>query len=170
MQASSGMIKAVCMVNVENYNTVGNGETIGSALRDYRGKLTRNMHDAILSEDIEKDLALHVIQRIRQDAESGMFYLLFEGQDKITTVDGVSFQEVFLSERQDSVVVGVMPSESETESAVYFDNINLDIQVSDKQEELEFNLKNPVIYDNGNETALPTGNKKDSRKKGILPN
>jgi len=63
-----------------------------------------------------------------------------------------------------------MPSESETESAVYFDNINLDIQVSDKQEELEFNLKNPVIYDNGNETALPTGNKKDSRKKGILPN
>lgn len=170
MQASSGMIKAVCMVNVENYNTVGNGETVGAALRNYRGKLTRNLHDAILSEDTEKNLSLNIIQRIRQDVESGMFYILLEGHDKITTVDGVSFQEVFLTQQKDTVVVGVMTSEAATESAVYFDNINIDIQVSDRQKELEFNLKNPVIYDNSDETALPTGKQKDSRKKGRLPN
>ncbi|MDG1949226.1 MAG: hypothetical protein P8J32_00175 [bacterium] len=170
MKASSGMIKAVCMVNVEDYNTVGNGETIGEALRSYRGKLTKNIHDAILSEDTEQDLALRIVARYHQDAESGMFYALLDSLDKMTLIDGTSFQDAYLTQIGDSVIVAVLPSETATESAIYFDNINLDITVSEKQKELENNLKNPVLYDNGEETALPTGSEKDSRKKGKIPN
>ena len=170
MQASSGMIKAVCMVNVEDFNTVGNGETIGAALRSYRGKLIENIHDAVLSEDTKQDLALRIVARYHQDSENGMFYALLDSLDKMTLIDGTSFKDAYLTQVGDSVVVGVLPSETETESAIYFDNINLDIQVSDKQKELEHKLKNPVFYDKGEETALPTGSEKDSRKKGKIPN
>lgn len=146
MMASSGMIKSICMVSVKNFNTVGTGKTIDEALRDYRGVMFKNINDIVLTKDAKKDLKLKIVERIKQDAESGLFYLLLDSSSKMTQVDGASFEEVFLTQEGDSVVIGLLPSASKSSPVVYFDNINLDINVSEEQKKLEESLKKPVNW------------------------
>lgn len=169
MQASSGMIKAVCMVNIENYNTVGTGETIGQALHDYRAKMSRNLNDVVLTDNSENNVGIYIVTRINQDAKSGMFYTLLDSLEKMSIVDGNVFREIYLTQVGDSVIVGTLPSENESETVVYFDNINLDIMISEEQQKLEYDLKHPVNYQSEKESAISIKSEKDSRKKTVVP-
>jgi len=128
LKDAEGLVKAVAMVSVSNYEIVGVGETIKDALRDYKSALNGAGNSLVTGKkQSEKDLTA-TIARIAVDLKQGNAYYYFTVdsiKDKMFVMTSDVSEEITLTQPGDKVHIGYDENGSGTIDVNMFDNIGL---------------------------------------------
>lgn len=136
LKDKEGLVKAVAMVSVSNYEVVGVGENIKDALRDYKSALhclgnsiaTGNKQD-------EKKLSAMII-RIAMNLKQGNSYYYFtvdSVKDKIFVVTSDISEEVPLTEKGDVICIAYDENGNNIIDVRTFDNLKINSSKSVSQ-------------------------------------
>lgn len=122
-----GLIKQYAFVSVVNFSTVGTGESMSAALRDYETKLKDDGVSAKLGKATgEEKEAMGTISRIASEYVSNVTIyklILTEQPDKIFVLESAISNELALTQPGDRVTVTFNDSESGIEHGNSFDNL-----------------------------------------------
>ena len=122
-----GLIKQYAFVSVTNYSTVGTGESVSEALRDYESKLVTDGVTTIgnsLSGEVES--VEGVVLRIANEYSDGRTiykFLLQSPQDILFTAQSSVSQELALTQEGDRVSVSYTLTTSGIANVDAFDNL-----------------------------------------------
>ncbi len=129
LKDNAGLIKNYAFVSVEDYATVGVGDTVSEARDDYLDTMKEMGIGNDFTED-ESKVAVSkggIIERISWNVVDGttMYYLIFEGNDeKIYAIDSEVSPEIALTQIGDSISIKYYENEIINE-VLEFDNQNI---------------------------------------------
>ena len=128
-----GLIKQYAFVSVTNYSTVGTGESVSDALRDYESKLVSDGVTTISNLSGETKAVEGVILRIASEYSDGRTiykFLLESPQDILVTAQASVSPELALTQPGDRVSVSYLLSSNGIADADSFDNLEFTQQAS----------------------------------------
>lgn len=128
-----GLIKQYAFVSVTNYSTVGTGESVSDALRDYESKLVSDGVTTISNLSGETETVEGVILRIASEYSDGRTiykFLLESPQDILFTAQAPVSPELALTQPGDRVSVSYLLSANGIADADSFDNLEFTQQAS----------------------------------------
>ena len=128
-----GLIKQYAFVSVTNYSTVGTGESVSDALRDYESKLVSDGVTTISNLSGETKAVEGVILRIASEYSDGRpiyKFLLESPQDILFTAQASVSPELALTQPGDRVSVSYLLSSNGIADADSFDNLEFTQQAS----------------------------------------
>ena len=128
-----GLIKQYAFVSVTNYSTVGTGESVSDALRDYESKLVSDGVTTISNLSGETEMVEGVILRIASEYSDGRTiykFLLESPQDILFTAQASVSPELALTQPGDRVSVSYLLSANGIADADSFDNLEFTQQAS----------------------------------------
>lgn len=128
-----GLIKQYAFVSVTNYSTVGTGESVSDALRDYESKLVSDGVTTISNLSGETETVEGVILRIASEYSDGRTiykFLLESPQDILFTAQASVSPELALTQPGDRVSVSYLLSANGIADADSFDNLEFAQQAS----------------------------------------
>ena len=128
-----GLIKQYAFVSVTNYSTVGTGESVSDALRDYESKLVSDGVTTISNLSGETETLEGVILRIASEYSDGRTiykFLLESPQDILFTAQASVSPELALTQPGDRVSVSYLLSSNGIADADSFDNLEFTQQAS----------------------------------------
>ena len=128
-----GLIKQYAFVSVTNYSTVGTGESVSDALRDYESKLVSDGVTTISNLSGETKAVEGVILRIASEYSDGRTiykFLLESPQDILFTAQAPVSPELALTQPGDRVSVSYLLSSNGIADADSFDNLEFTQQAS----------------------------------------
>ena len=128
-----GLIKQYAFVSVTNYSTVGTGESVSDALRDYESKLVSDGVTTISNLSGETETLEGVILRIASEYSDGHTiykFLLESPQDILFTAQASVSPELALTQPGDRVSVSYLLSSNGIADADSFDNLEFAQQAS----------------------------------------
>ena len=128
-----GLIKQYAFVSVTNYSTVGTGESVSDALRDYESKLVSDGVTTISNLSGETKAVEGVILRIASEYSDGRTiykFLLESPQDILFTAQASVSPELALTQPGDRVSVSYLLSANGIADADSFDNLEFTQQAS----------------------------------------
>lgn len=121
-----GLIKQYAFVSVENFSTVGTGESMNAALRDYEAKLKDDGVSNIGSAMGEKKEVTGTVLRVANEyANNTTLYkfILTEESNKIYVLEATVSNELALTQPGDRVTISYNDSQSGVENGTGFDNL-----------------------------------------------
>ncbi len=121
-----GLIKQYAFVSVTNYSTVGTGESVSAALRDYGNKLRSDGVTTIGNLGEENEEITGTIERISGEYSGGNTvykFLLSENQEILFIAESTTGLELALTQPGDRVRVTYALSSDGTANVVSFDNL-----------------------------------------------
>ena len=124
LKDNSGLIKQYAFVSVADVTSVGVGDTINSALRDYNNILSES--NSFVPEGGDEETKTGTILRIAdENLDTGLFYkfMIAEQPDKIYIVSAELSQELALTEVGDEVSITHYTTESGIIVLTEFDNL-----------------------------------------------
>jgi hypothetical protein len=181
LKDNEGLVKAVAMVSVANYEIVGVGENIKDALRDYKSALNGSGNSLVTgNKQSEKEFDA-VISRISMDLKQGNSYYYFtidSIKEQIFVVTSDVSEEITLTQKGDKVHIGydennggvidinvfdnlvlkLMKSESQIKSDKYFKEVNDSLKQSQNTHDVNSKWDNMSVEDK--KKALESVNKK----------
>ena len=127
LKDNAGLIKQYAFVSVSNYTNVGTGETIDSALRNFRQVLGNAGVNITTGQTISKEEGT-VLRIASETIDNTVTYklILEEKQDYIFTVSYDLSNELALTQPGDKVALEYMDDPSGICSASSFDNLEFD--------------------------------------------
>ena len=128
-----GLIKQYAFVSVTNYSTVGTGESVSDALRDYESKLVSDGVTTISNLSGETKAVEGVILRIASEYSDGRTiykFLLESPQDILFTAQASVSPELALTHPCDRVSASYLLSSNGIADADSFDNLEFTQQAS----------------------------------------
>ena len=128
-----GLIKRYAFVSVTNYSTVGTGESVSDALRDYESKLVSDGVTTISNLSGETKAVEGVILRIASEYSDGRTiykFLLESPQDILFTAQASVSPELALTQPGDRVSLSYLLSSNGIADADSFDNLEFAQQAS----------------------------------------
>lgn len=140
LKDKEGLIKAVALVSVTNYEVVGVGEDIKSAIRDYKSALNSNGNAISASKKGESFSMKGKLLRISSDVKSGdtYYYMLIKGdENKIFVSTSSVSEELPLTIVGDSVLMEFDDAGNSFIDITRFDNLGLNPQKTKGQENIE---------------------------------
>ncbi|MFI3251151.1 MAG: hypothetical protein R3Y07_09375 [Eubacteriales bacterium] len=129
LKDNGGLIKQYAFVSVTDVTTVGAGESINAALRDYNNKIGASSSFNAGGDSV--DTLSGTVLRISGESSSGgvTYKFILEEHDTIMfSIDAESSPELALTEKGDRVTVSFYETESTVITAQAFDNLALNIQ------------------------------------------
>ncbi len=127
LKDNGGLIKQYAFVSVSDVTSVGIGDTINSALRDYDSVLGST--SSFIPEGGEVETIKGNVVRIGSESlDTGVVYsvILDRKDDKIFTIVGETSAELVLTEVGDEVEITFYDSQSGVIKATEFDNLEFD--------------------------------------------
>lgn len=128
LKDNAGLVKAVAMVSVENYDIVGVGTTKQEALRDYRSKLASRGNAAVSDPLKKREKLSSKVTRFGFDVRNGSTYFHFQLEDRpkhvFVATSGVSVT-LPITEKGDKVTIGYSDTGSGTVDIESFTNDSL---------------------------------------------
>lgn len=123
---SNGIPRAYGMVNIEDYQVLAVGETLGDAYQKYQNNLAKK-HGVSITENESLSSLKSVVERIASEIRSGntLFYLKVKGSDSIFTLNSDLNEEIVITKAGDQVEITYPKCESKIINLVKFDNLNL---------------------------------------------
>lgn len=120
----AGLIKQYAFVSVANYTNVGTGETIDSALRNFR-QVMGNSNDGIKTGQDSSEITGIILRIAAEDAEGGLTYkmILKEKPDMIFTVSYEYSEELALTQAGDQVTIRYLDNGNGIGMGTGFDNL-----------------------------------------------
>ena len=144
LKDNEGLVKAVAMVSVANYETVGVGETIKDALRSYKSALNGTGNTLVTGKlETEKELTA-IITRISMDLKQGNSYYYFTVdslKDKMFVASSDVSEKIILSKVGDKIKVGFDENGAGVIDVREFDNLNLILTRSIEQVKADSDFK-----------------------------
>jgi len=140
LKDKEGLIKSVALVSVTNYEVVGVGEDIKSAIRDYKSALNSNGNAISASKKGEVFSKKGKLLRISSDVKSGdtYYYMLVKGEEnKIFVSTSSVSEELPLTLVGDSVLMEFDDAGNSFIDITRFDNLGLNPQKTKGQENIE---------------------------------
>ena len=133
LKDAAGLVKLVAFVSVENYQIVGIGEDVRSALRQYRRSVSSRGNNIVPDGAVESWEITGTVLRLALDT-NGNYYLLVEGHENKAFVGGASISvELPLTREGDAVTVKFDDGGNEVVDMTDFDNLELQFQKTDEQ-------------------------------------
>jgi len=122
MKDKEGLLKAVAFISVENYNLVGVGPDIESALHTYQQILSSKGNQFIPSQDTKALKVTGKVSRVSQLVKGGdsYFYFMLEGDNRIFVGSSTISPKVPLARVGDIIVVTANDTKENTLSISEF--------------------------------------------------
>jgi hypothetical protein len=136
LKDKAGLVKALAFVSVEDFNVVGIGEDSKEALRRYQQKLYSRGNLIAADETVNKSQISGTVRRKSVFGEN-TFLLLEEAEHKLFLVPMDISAEIIVTEAGDKVQLGYEDGGNAIVPVVTFDNLALELWVSEKTQELE---------------------------------
>jgi hypothetical protein len=140
LKDNAGLVKQMAFVSVENYQLVGVGDNVQSALNAYR-RVISSKGNAIASDtSVTQQSASGTVLRIGSEVNSGntYFYLILEGHENKQFVCSSDIStEVVNTLIGDEAVISFDDGGNRTVYAQSFDNLGLDLQETEDQAVVE---------------------------------
>lgn len=140
LKDQEGLIKMVGLVSVSNYEVVGVGTDIKSAIRDYKAALNSTGNAIATSNKGEAFSISGIVSRIGDDIRSGntYYYMQIKGyEDKIFVSSSSTSEELPLTIIGDSVMIEFDDAGNSYIDIKSFDNLKLKPQKTKAQENVE---------------------------------
>lgn len=140
LKDNEGLIKMVGLVSVSNYEVVGVGTDIKSAIRDYKAALNSTGNVIATSNKGEAFSVSGIVSRIGDDIRSGntYYYMQIKGyEDKIFVSSSSTSEELPLTMGGDSVMIEFDDAGNSYIDIKSFDNLKLKPQKTKAQENVE---------------------------------
>lgn len=127
LKDNAGLIKQYAFVSVSNYTSVGTGETINSALRNFR-QVVNNTGDGIVTGENAETITGTVLRVACEAVGDGISYkmILEEDQNKIFISAYDLSNELALTEPGDKVKLEFLPSDDGICTITAFDNLEFE--------------------------------------------
>lgn len=125
LKDNEGLVKAVAMVSVENYDIVGWGQNKQEAMRDYRSKLASRGNAAAADPLKSRVTVSGVVTRFGSDTRNGATYFHFqvEGKAQYVFIGTTSVSMMLpVTEKGDKVTISYSETGSGTVDIEKFDN------------------------------------------------
>lgn len=129
LKDNGGLIKQYAFVSVTDVTTVGAGESISVALRNYDNKLGSSSSFQVGGSTTET-LTGTILRISGENSSSGLSYkfILEEYSNKMFQINAENSHELALTEKGDRISVSFYSTESDIITAQTFDNLELNIQ------------------------------------------
>lgn len=121
-----GLIKQYAMVSVVNYSSVGTGETMAAALRDYEEALKNDKVQAEFQDPAQLKTVTGTVLRIASEVNGGTTeykLILSEEQSLLFLADSVISDELALTQPEDRVSITYQDNEGGIKTVDSFDNL-----------------------------------------------
>lgn len=124
LKDKAGLIKQYAFVSIANYTNVGTGETIESALRNFR-QVMDSSNDAIQTGENSKEIEGTVLRIANESIDDSITYklILKEQPNLIFTVSYDLSNELALTQPGDRVKISYLNSQTGICNATAFDNL-----------------------------------------------
>ena len=126
LKDKEGLIKQFSLVSVKDYNTVGIGETISNALKNYEYLLSNSNSGDVLQNPTTRITLEGTVDRIASEL-NGQYtvykLILKENPDKIFTINSDVSDELALTIAGDKVSITYLDTTAKTISVTSFDNL-----------------------------------------------
>lgn len=125
LKDKAGLIKQYAFVSVINYSSVGVGESIGEAMRDY-AQVLRKGGSSIAFEQMGEPQSLQgTVERIASEQTDALFYkmILKEEPERIFVAESVLSEELALTQPGDRVQLQFIETGTGVVDATAFDNL-----------------------------------------------
>jgi hypothetical protein len=125
LKGDDGLVKMFALVNVQNYQIVGVGSSINSALRDYRKALIEDGQSLSADDLVTEKVIEGIVKKVTW--EDGFYYFLLEGEEnkgKEFEASAVLSSELKWTEPGDRVIMGIQEGEEKTIPIVSFSNLD----------------------------------------------
>lgn len=145
LKDQEGLVKAVAMVSVANYEIVGVGENIKDALRDYKSALHGSGNSLVTTKKkTDKDIQA-IVERISMDLKQGSSYYYFT----LDTIKGKMFvvtsdvsEEITLTQKGDKVHISYDENGAGVIDLTSFDNLDIKLEKTPEQAKADNDFKN----------------------------
>lgn len=140
LKDKEGLIKAVALVSVSNYEIVGVGEDIRSAIRDYKSALNSTGNAIATTHKGEYYSIKGKIDRMATDVKGGdtYYYMMIKGdRNKVFVSTSAVSEELPLTLVGDSVFIEFDDAGNSYIDIRSFDNLGINPQKTKKQEGVE---------------------------------
>jgi len=126
LKDNEGLVKLFAMVSVEKYEIVGVGETLRSALRNYKSVMY-SQGNTLQQSNYSLKVIKNKIIRIGSNTRGGMtyYYIVLEGDKHIYVANSNVSDELPLSEKSDIIKIKIKGGKNKIIDLLYFDNLNL---------------------------------------------
>ncbi len=126
LKDQAGLVKKYAFVSVENYSTVGVGDTVGKARDSYVQRL-RDAGNEVAEEEKATTDSTAVIASINTAIKDGnsTYYITLEGDDHLYVVPIKLSNELALTKPGQKVKITYEKSKEKTVLAEKFDNLDL---------------------------------------------
>jgi hypothetical protein len=126
LKDKEGLLKAVAFISVENYNLVGVGADIESAIRNYQQTLSSKGNLFIPGNEVKQARLQGKISRISQVVKGGesYYYFMLEGDVRIFIGTANTDPKLPLAKIGDAVTVAVNETKESTVSISEFKGDN----------------------------------------------
>lgn len=139
MKDEAGLMKAIALVSVRNYEDVAIGPDRLTAIRNYAMIVGKNRGNATSNAvDLKINIKSSVITRISSEVTGGntIYYFMIDGEkNQLFGNSGLS-TELCLTKAGDKVVVGFYPGDGDIQ-VQSFDNLNIGFTKSQSQKTVE---------------------------------
>ncbi|MBT9776348.1 hypothetical protein GPL15_07515 [Clostridium sp. MCC353] len=127
LKDNAGLIKQYAFVSVSNYTSVGTGETINSALRNFR-QVINNTGDGIVTGEDAETVTGTILRIASEPLGDGLTYkmILEEEKDRIFICAYDLSNELALTEPGDKVKLECLPSGDGICTVMTFDNLEFE--------------------------------------------
>ncbi len=159
LKDQEGLIKSYAMVNIENYDVVGNGKTIQATKRAYLNAMNTKNISIDLGQEAYAYTERGTVTRITQNVEDGNTYyyiILNDDPSKLYLAPYTVSNELPITRAGDTVEVSYIDESNGVINIVSFDNIAFSQEISAAQEKIneEMEKYNIINEENNNVTAV----------------
>ncbi len=140
LKDNAGLIKMIAMVSVEDYTIVGVGNNMIETIRSYKNALNSKGNDITPSSISQSYYIETIVSRISSDIRNGntFYYLLLSDyENKIFIGSSLISNELPLTQKGDSIKIVYDDGTNELIDIINFDNINLQLEKSKQQKQIE---------------------------------
>jgi hypothetical protein len=140
LKDNAGLVKMIAMVSVEDYTIVGVGNNMIETIRSYKNALNSKGNDITPSSKSQSYSIETIVSRISSDIRNGntFYYLLLNDyENKIFIGSSLISNELPITQKGDSVKIVYDDGANELVDIINFDNLNLRLQESEQQKQIE---------------------------------
>lgn len=136
LKDKSGLVKDYAFVSVENYQIVGVGEDVSSALRSYRRSVASRGNDIAPDGPVHYEHVAGRVTRLTTETKQGdtYYYMMIAGVDSMAFVGSSGLSpEIPLTREGDSVAIAYENGGGALVDMMEFDNTGLSFQTTEAQ-------------------------------------
>lgn len=119
LKDDEGLVKQYAYVNVENYDTVGIGDTVTKAREDYYNSM-KDTGKLVKEDTTDTPEQTGVVERV--NIVDGLGYIKFEGDDNLYMIDPEVSNDIYLTQKGDKITFKVSSTSGEMIQILEFDN------------------------------------------------